>query len=252
MEQKDMWLIERSHFAKGIKLTCGVDEAGRGPLAGPVCAAAVILPPELEIPGLDDSKKLTDKRRRELFESACEETLTHLYNHPCVCCYTIFNEGWGQYDADRMYEKLKKQDPSRIFDTTSGWFEERNSDVKSEHIYFKKIDLKPSEKPLFLSEFGGYSCKIPEHSFNLDKTYGYRFFSDQSDFMNALEKLYLEEILPSIARGLCATVLTQLTDVEDETNGLLTYDRKILKVDVSRMKAIAKALFSAFEKQTKR
>ena len=191
------------------------------------------------------------KRRRELFESACEETLTHLHNHPCVCCYTIFNEGWGQYDADRMYEKLKKQDPSRIFDTTSGWFEEQNSDVKSEHIYFKKIDLKPSEKPLFLSEFGGYSCKIPEHSFNLDKTYGYRFFSEQADFMNALEKLYLEEVLPSISRGLCATVLTQLTDVEDETNGLLTYDRKILKVDATRMRAIAEALFSAFEKQTK-
>ena len=192
------------------------------------------------------------KRRRELFESACEETLTHLHNHPCVCCYTIFNEGWGQYDADRMYEKLKKQDPSRVFDTTSGWFEERNSDVKSEHIYFKKIDLKPSEKPLFLSEFGGYSCKIPEHSFNLDKTYGYRFFSEQADFMNALEKLYLEEILPSISRGLCATVLTQLTDVEDETNGLLTYDRKVLKVDADRMSAVSKALFSAFDKQTKK
>ena len=67
MSQQDMWKIEQTHFAKGVKLICGVDEAGRGPLAGPVCAAAVILPPNAEIPGLNDSKKLSDKKRRELF-----------------------------------------------------------------------------------------------------------------------------------------------------------------------------------------
>lgn len=67
MSQVDLWEIESEYFANGIKLICGVDEAGRGPLAGPVCAAAVILPPHIEIPGLNDSKKLTDKRRRELY-----------------------------------------------------------------------------------------------------------------------------------------------------------------------------------------
>ena len=189
------------------------------------------------------------KRRRELFESACEETLSHLYNHPCICCYTIFNEGWGQYDADRIYEKLKAKDPSRLFDSTSGWFEEQKSDVKSEHVYFKKLDLQPSEKPLFLSEFGGYSYKIKDHSFNLSKTYGYRFFKNQKDFMNALEKLYLDEVVPMMERGLCATVLTQLSDVEDETNGLLTYDRQVLKTDAVRMAALSKTLFAVFEKQ---
>ena len=77
MEQKDMWQIERSHFEKGITCICGVDEAGRGPLAGPVCAAAVILPPYVNIPGLDDSKKLTDKRRRELFPIIKEQALAY-------------------------------------------------------------------------------------------------------------------------------------------------------------------------------
>ena len=77
MEKKDMWLIERSHLEKGITYICGVDEAGRGPLAGPVCAAAVILPPDLEIPGLDDSKKLTDKRRRELFPVIKEKAIAY-------------------------------------------------------------------------------------------------------------------------------------------------------------------------------
>ena len=189
------------------------------------------------------------KRRRSLFESAAKETLSHLYNHPCVCYYTIFNEGWGQYDADRLYDTLKVLDPTRIFDTTSGWFTEKKSDVKSEHIYFKKIQLSEGEKPLVLSEFGGYSYKVNDHSFNLDKNYGYRFFDKQDDFMNAIETLYHTEIIPMIQeKGLCATVLTQVSDVEDETNGLLTYDRQVVKVDKSRMQAISKAIHQAFRK----
>lgn len=73
----DLWEIEHEYFNKGVKLICGVDEAGRGPLAGPVCAAAVILPPDLEIPGLNDSKKLTDKRRRELFPIICQQAVAY-------------------------------------------------------------------------------------------------------------------------------------------------------------------------------
>ena len=189
-----------------------------------------------------------DKRRQTLFESSAKETLSHLYNHPCVCYYTIFNEGWGQYDADRLYDELKAFDPTRIFDTTSGWFTEKKSDVKSEHIYFKKIQLSEGERPLVLSEFGGYSYKVSGHAFNLSKNYGYRFFDKQDAFMNAIETLYHTEILPMIReKGLCATVLTQVSDVEDETNGLLTYDRQVLKVDKSRMQAIAKAILQAFQ-----
>ena len=77
MSQQDMWKIEQSHFDKGVKLICGVDEAGRGPLAGPVCAAAVILPPNAEIPGLNDSKKLSDKKRRELYPVIQEQAIAY-------------------------------------------------------------------------------------------------------------------------------------------------------------------------------
>ncbi len=186
-------------------------------------------------------------RRRELFETACEETLALLYNHPCVCYYTIFNEGWGQYDADLLYEKYKAMYPDYIFDATSGWFEETKSDVKSEHIYFRKLDMKESDRPLVLSEFGGYSFKIPEHSFNLTNTYGYRFFNDKEAFSRAIEALYGEEVTAMLERGLCASVLTQVSDVEDETNGLLTYDRQILKIDPDRMRAVSQALLRRFE-----
>ncbi len=77
MSEIDLWQIECFHFEKGVKTICGVDEAGRGPLAGPVCAAAVILPPNIEIPGLNDSKKLTDKRRRELFPIIKEQAVAY-------------------------------------------------------------------------------------------------------------------------------------------------------------------------------
>lgn len=186
------------------------------------------------------------KKRRERFEADGLGTQKQLFNHPSVCCYTIFNEGWGQYDADRLYRFFKQNDPSRFYDATSGWFFERDSDVDSHHVYFKPIKLKPSQKPLVLSEFGGYSCKIEGHSFNLSKTYGYKFFDKREDFEDALVKLYLDEVVPSVRQGLCAAVLTQVSDVEDETNGLVTYDRQVVKVDAARMQAVKAEIDKAF------
>jgi hypothetical protein len=188
--------------------------------------------------------------RRTTFEADSAMTVALLYNHPSVVYYTIFNEGWGQFDADENYHRLKALDPTRIWDATSGWFAEKESDVTSEHIYFKKLNLKNDpNRPLILSEFGGYSCKIENHSFNLDNTYGYRFFTDTESFSKELKSLYLDEVIPMIDRGLCATVYTQVSDVEDETNGLVTYDRQVVKVKKEDMTEIANKLNEAFYKQ---
>ena len=99
-----------------------------------------------------------------------------------------------------------------------------------------------------LSEFGGYSYKIEENSFNQEKTYGYKYFSDKENFENALTRLYESEIIPAIEEGLCSCILTQVSDIEDETNGLLTYDRKVLKIDENKMNQISKKLYQAFER----
>ncbi len=188
------------------------------------------------------------ERRKRIFEESALATQELLYSHPSVCYYTIFNEGWGQYkDADRVYDLLKNNDPTRIYDTASGWFHTQKSDVKSEHVYFKPVKLTVGERPLVLSEFGGYSCKCVGHSFNLDKTYGYRFFTEMPAFEDAMEALYREEILPAVRDGMSAAVLTQVSDVEDETNGLLTYDRRVLKVTKVRMQQIARKLYRAIE-----
>lgn len=187
------------------------------------------------------------KRRREEFEKTSFGMVELLYNHPSVVYYTVFNEGWGQFDADNYYEKFKSLDPSRIIDTTSGWFKEKMSDVESDHVYFKTVKLKSKKgRPMVLSEFGGYSLKIEEHSFNLDNNYGYKTFNTPEDFENALVKLYETEIMENMENGLCATVLTQVSDVEDETNGLFTYDRKVLKVSEERMKKLSEKVFLRF------
>lgn len=187
-----------------------------------------------------------NRRTKEEFRKLSMDMMRMLYNHPSVCYYTIFNEGWGQHDADKLYRKFKEFDPTRIYDTASGWFKPKESDVVSEHVYFKKINLKPTDKPLVLSEFGGYSCKLPEHSFNLSKTYGYKYFDSTNSLTKALDSLYRNEIIPNIEKGLCATVLTQLSDIEDETNGLVTYDRRVLKTDIKIMQDMSKALFDKF------
>ena len=179
---------------------------------------------------------------RQAFLAAMEETVHHLGNHPCICYWTIFNEGWGQFDGDAAYEKLKAMDSSRIIDTASGWFQTEKNDVESPHVYFKKVKCRPGKKPLVLSEFGGYSFAIADHVSTPGKAFGYRKFTSTANFQTALIELYDKEILPAAKAGLSGAIYTQLTDVEDEVNGLVTYDRKHVKVNADKMQALAERL----------
>jgi len=186
-------------------------------------------------------------RQKQYFTVAADRMTALLYNHPSVVYYTIFNEGWGQFDADAMYRRYRETDPTRIWDATSGWFFGKESDVQSEHVYFRRLNLKSDGcRPLVLSEFGGYACKIDGHVFNTEKSYGYKTLSTPAALTEALEKLYRDEVLPMIDRGLCVTIYTQITDVEDEINGLYTYDRQVCKVNAEVMRKIAEDLRTAF------
>ena len=203
--------------------------------------------PTVGIKKLNDKNMHKDPRSRAAFETAMAETVDTLYNHPCICYWTIFNEGWGQFESEKMYYKLREMDRSRFIDTASGWFTGAQSDVESLHVYFKPVKLEKSDKPIVLSEFGGYSYKPEGHVFNVSETYGYRFFKERADFEQALLSLYRNEIIPLIKEGLCASVYTQVSDVEDETNGLLSYDRKVLKVSEAPMREIASAIYAEIE-----
>ena len=198
--------------------------------------------PTLHFQKRNDRHMTRDPETRKNFLAAMEETARLLNNHPCICLWTIFNEGWGQFCADEAYSRLKAIDPERFVDSTSGWFHQKKSDVDSLHIYFEDLHLGKKPLPQLLSEYGGYVYKIPEHSFNIEKTYGYRKYETREDFVAALRETYQNALLPLAAKGLCGAVYTQVSDVEDETNGLLTYDRAELKIRPEELRDLAQAL----------
>ncbi len=191
------------------------------------------------------AKTEEEVRRRGFFEQHMKDTIHHLYNHPCVVGYTIFNEGWGQFEADRMYEIAKAADPMRWFDTTSGWFAKKKSDFDSRHVYFRNKTLKGKDKPLFLSECGGFSYQIKEHCHSPEKSYGYGTCRSAEELTERIVQMYRKMVLPAISAGLCGCVYTQVSDVEEEINGLYTYDREVCKVDKEALRRLAEELCSA-------
>lgn len=195
----------------------------------------------------NDARIHRDSATRKAFLDHMEQTVEQLRPYPSICLWTIFNEGWGQFEGDAAYEILREIDDTRIIDTASGWFRTKKSDVESPHVYFKPVKMKPCEKPTVLSEFGGYSLPVKDHVFNTERVYGYKKFEDPATFSKALCALYRGEILPLVEKGLCGAIYTQLSDVEDEINGITTYDRKVLKVDAAEMLAIARDLQEALQ-----
>ena len=199
--------------------------------------------PTVGIQKLNDKQMHKDPKTRKQFLESMEATVKQLRNHPCILYWTIFNEGWGQFDSEAVYEKLKAMEPDRILDATSGWFRQDRSDVDSRHIYFTPWStLKVSDKPLVLSEFGGYAYPVEGHLFNTGNAYGYKACKSQAHFQESVDKLYREKVIPAARMGLCAAIITQVSDVEDEINGFLTYDRKVNKADEAQMQAIAEEL----------
>ena len=187
----------------------------------------------------------TGGKRKEFFKAHVENTIEQVYNHPSVVAYTIFNEGWGQFESDKMYEFVKSLDASRLVDATSGWFAQEKNDFDSEHIYFKAIEMEPKERPMFLSECGGYSMAVEGHYYSKYNVYGYGGSEDASKLTDDIVNLYEVMVLPAAPKGMCGCIYTQLSDVEDEINGLYTYDRKVCKVEKERMLAVARKLQEA-------
>lgn len=182
-------------------------------------------------------------RSREMYMQEALGTAQTLYNCVSVCLFTLFNEGWGQFDAVKVWQKFVALDDTRLYDHASGWQDKGGGDLCSRHIYFRKAKLKnDGRRVLALTEFGGYSFteKVKKRAFS------YKNFRSREKFTAALQKLFLGEIVPLIKRqGLCATVYTQLCDVEQEINGLFTSDF-VCKVDEDTLIAINSALYSAF------
>ena len=206
--------------------------------------------PTLGVQRRNDARLHRDPDARAAFLAGMEATVTQLKNHPCIVLWTIFNEGWGQFEGDNAYARLKELDPDRFVDTASGWFRPEQSDVDSRHIYFGPWRLKAGNKPLLLTEFGGACLAVEDHLFHPDKAYGYSTCKTRAELAEKLRRLYETRILPAARAGLCGAIYTQLSDVEDEINGLITWDRRVVKVDAETMQPLARALQKAAEPNT--
>lgn len=183
------------------------------------------------------------EKSRECFVSEYTEMLDQLYNCVSIAMWVPFNEAWGQFDANKIAQLTKEIDSTRTVDHASGWHDQGGGDINSMHVYFKKVHLnKDRNRAVCLTEFGGYSYKDMAHSFNPDHTYSYKKFDTLEQFNDGVYRLYERDVIKWIDKGLSATVYTQVSDVEDEVNGLYTYDRKVLKIDPDMMKEINKKI----------
>ena len=172
---------------------------------------------------------------REEFRQELFGMIENLQNCVSICCWVPFNEGWGQFDAKEIGLKVKELDPTRFVDHASGWHDQKGPDFKSVHKYILPVHAptkrRTAGRPFVLSEYGGYSWNIKDHVWNHARSFGYIMFPNSAALSKAYAKLHKKQIIPLIKKGLCATVYTQVSDVEFEVNGIYSYDREVLKLD---------------------
>jgi hypothetical protein len=209
-----------------------------------------------DMPSGDKSIRNTDPDLRRSPESAkqyeveLERMIGGLINHPSIVLWVVFNEGWGQFDTARITEWTRKYDPSRLVDCASGWTDRGVGDVHDIHVYPGPGSPKPEPKrAAVLGEFGGLGLKVDGHTWE-NKTWGYRGASSRDDLTRKYERLMQGVYKLRDKPGLSAAIYTQITDVETEANGLLTYDRAVIKVDLDRVAAANRGDFSRVPEQT--
>ena len=186
---------------------------------------------------------------REEYAHELADTVQALRCHPCIACWVPFNEGWGQFDAGKAVQALRTLDGTRMVDEASGWFDQGGGDVHSLHNYFYPLRIRPQKRTVALSEYGGIAWPMPGHE-PPRKTYGYGTAKDRQELTARYKKLQLKTVLPQLEKGLSALVYTQLTDVEDEVNGLFTYDRAAVKPDANAVRSVNAALAAEFARVT--
>lgn len=170
-----------------------------------------------------------DKAGRAEFVREMKETIRLLKGHPSICTWVIFNEGWGQFQTEELTRIARAEDPTRLIDAASGWFDQGGGDLQSVHNYFFKLKVRPEkERAAVLSEIGGHTYREPGHS-ACEELYGYGACKDKEILGKAYREL-TDKVRALIPQGLCASVYTQWTDIEEEINGVYTWDREVRKI----------------------
>lgn len=202
-----------------------------------------LLLPNLGITKLKDTKNnafvRSDIESQQCYIQELDDMLDMLYNNTCIFSWVPFNEGWGQFNSKKITEHILSYDETRLIDTASGWHDNGAGHFKSVHNYFFPFFAKKQKdgRALILSEFGGYAYLEKKHA-QATKLYGYKKYTEKLDLMNAIQSLYTKKILWNIPKGLAGCIYTQVSDVQDECNGIFTSDREVIKVDEKKMRKI--------------
>lgn len=190
------------------------------------------------------------KAGRDEYARDLEATIQTLKAHPSIGCWVPFNEGWGQFNAKKATARVRQLDPTRLVDEASGWYDQGGGDMLSLHYYFCAIRVRPGRRTVALTEYGGIAWPMPGHEAP-GKTYGYGVAKNREELTQRYSALMLESVLPQLKNGLSALIYTQVSDVEDEVNGLFTYDRAALKPEAAAVRKANEALYAEFARAVK-
>ena len=191
-----------------------------------------------------------DENGRKQYYKDLKGMVEQLYNYPSIAVWVPFNEGWGQFDATKATELIRSLDNTRLVNEACGWFDQKGGDMYSIHNYLRKLKVKPQkDRVVALTEFGGYAFPIPGHM-ACEKEFGYKHYKTKEELTANYKRLWEEEIYPNLEKGLSSTIYTQTSDIEEEINGLMTYDREENKFVEEELKMLHRRLFEAFEGMT--
>lgn len=196
--------------------------------------------------------KREDAQGRAQYYEDLEGMICELYNHPCIATWVPFNEGWGQFDARKATALIRKLDDTRFVNEACGWFDQKGGDMYSIHNYSKGLEVKPQpDRVVALTEFGGYAYAMPGH-LACEKEFGYQSYKSKEELTANYKRLWEEEIYPNVERGMCSSIYTQTSDIEEEINGIFTYDREEVKFLEEEVQQVNRKLYQVFaEKVTK-
>ncbi|QMW07183.1 glycoside hydrolase family 2 [Spirosoma foliorum] len=198
-----------------------------------------------EHPG-DQSEPIRRSKGKEQFELELRRMMNRLHNHPSIVTWVVHNEGWGQYENKRLADWVKALDPSRTINASSGWNDVGAGDFYDIHTYEEepKSPTPKSNRVVVIGEFGGIGWPVQGHLWNPEmRNWGYQTYQSADVVQKAYEKKYAKIVEYYKKQALSAAVYTQTTDVEGEVNGLLTYDREVIKIPVETLQKIHAPLF---------
>ena len=194
--------------------------------------------------------KREDAEGRAQYYRDLESMVEQLYNYPSIAVWVPFNEGWGQFDASKATALIRKMDKTRFVNEACGWFDQQGGDMFSIHNYLRKLKCKPKEdRVVALTEYGGYAYPVKGH-LACEKEFGYKAYKSKEELTANYKRLWNEEIYPNLEKGLCSAIYTQTSDIEEEINGIMTYDRDEVKFIEKELQDLNQKLYELFDQAT--